>query len=141
MRPQTNKPVAWIDIATHQKRKIVVKKNGRGLSSADITPSLNTRLPLRIQRTWKTDGDSLILSYEIENIDKDQSYELGGVGIPLPFNNDWSSPPEDDSVARAIWTGYVASDPAPALDAGYVVTNRLNGAAPTLLAVPFGKSE
>lgn len=109
--------------------------SGNELSKADITPTLGTSLPLKATRTWSSDGDSLIMSFNLTNSGS-QVIEFGGLGFPLAFNNDWVGLDQTET-----WTQCVMSDPALSLDAGFVLTNRLGGDAPTVVAVPEGKSE
>lgn len=92
---------------------------GNELSRADITPTLGTSLPVNVTRTWSSEGDSLIMSFNLTNVGA-ETIEFGGVGFPLAFNNDWIDLNQEDT-----WTKCVMSDPALSLDAGFVLTNRL----------------
>lgn len=105
------------------------------LTSADITASLGQDLPLTVQRIWSKRKDSIVLSFNITNVGT-QSLEFGGVGIPMPYNNDWINKGQE-----VTWTESVASDPAVSLDGGYVITNRLTGNPPTLVTAPTEKSK
>lgn len=135
MRPKSGS--SWTDLSSHAARQKVKVKGASSqyLASADITPSLGSNLPITVQRTWTQDKDSLILSFNITNVGM-QALEFGGVGMPIPINDDWVGKNQDDT-----WQQSVVSDFAMSLDAGYVLTNRLTGEAPTLLTTPMSKSE
>lgn len=61
--------------------------------------------------------------------------QVGGVGIPMPYNDNWVGKDQ-----TGTWTTSVVSDAAVSLDAGYVLTNRLTGNAPTLITTPVERS-
>lgn len=74
------------------------------------------------------------MTFNITNVGK-SVLEFGGVGIPLPYDDNWVNKDQTDT-----WTQNVVSDPAVSLDAGYVITNRLTGQAPTLITAPVERS-
>ncbi|CAO1614001.1 unnamed protein product [Parajaminaea phylloscopi] len=131
-------PPQWLNYSTHWNRTRVEPLEHVGLARADISKTLHLDIPLRVVRTWDVEDDSLTLTFEVQNTDKAGALEVGGIGIPLSYNNDWSAVQAND--APLVWNGYVSSDPALSLDAGYVVTKRLNGQAPTLLTIPIGQT-
>ena len=134
MRPQGSD--TWTDVASHSSRKSVITTPGRGnvLTNSDLTASLGTGLPITVNRTWSKDGDSIVMTFNITNVGN-TALEMGGVGIPLPYNDDWVGKDQ-----TSTWTQSVVSDPAISLDAGYVITNRLTGLAPTLITAPVERS-
>lgn len=148
LRVKDDLAAAWTDLSTHWKREPVQQvpnsaygnapSNG-ALLSTDVTASLHTNLPVKVTRSWASQGDWLSLSFNVSNTDLKRSLILGGVGIPIPINNRWVH--ETRAESQKIWTGYLTSDAAVSLDSGYVVTNRLNGQGPTLLTVPGDQSE
>lgn len=135
MRPQDTD--IWANLTSHHARRPVTVTPGEGndLTTADITTSLGRDLPIRVARTWSKDQDSIVLTFNITNIGN-STLQFGGVGIPIPINNNWVG-----MGRRKTWTECVISDAAVSLDAGYVITKRLTGEAPTLIVAPVGRSE
>nr|POE53455.1 hypothetical protein CFP56_28677 [Quercus suber] len=127
----------WTDLSSHNARKSVRITPGRYnvLTSADFTAFMGSNLPITVNRTWSKDEDSIVMTFNITNTGKD-IIEMGGVGIPLPYNDNWIGKGQVDT-----WEQSVVSDPAISLDAGYVLTNRLTGRAPTLITAPVERSE
>lgn len=109
---------------------------GRGgvLTSADVTSSLGSNLPIKVNRTWSQDRDSIVMTFNLTNVGNN-ILQFGGVGIPLPFANNWKN---RDAVGT--WERCAVSDPALSLDAGYVIANRLTGEAPSLITTPVERS-
>ncbi|NJD64870.1 MAG: hypothetical protein FIB00_06455, partial [Chloroflexi bacterium] len=64
-----------------------------------------------------------------------QAVELGGVGIPMVFNNILEGRSLDQ--AHAVASFY---DPYVGRDAGYLQVTRLSGHGPALVVVPLGKT-
>lgn len=130
----------WQNLSTHTNRHDVESKSaGHALASADITRALagsanTTELPITVVRSWMADDDSVTLSFNITNV-AGSRLEVGALGIPTPWNNNWEG---DDQVQT--WSQHVVTDPAPSLDAGYTITNRLTGEGPTLLTVPMNST-
>lgn len=110
---------------------------GKGgvLTSADITSSLGSNLPIKVNRTWSQDQDSIVMTFNLTNLGS-TVLEFGGVGMPMSFANNWNG---RDSAGT--WERCAVSDPALSLDAGYVIANRLTGRAPTLITTPVERSE
>lgn len=135
MRPvDTN---LWTDLSSHFARQPVNVTPGYGdvLTSADLTSSLGENLPITVNRTWSRDRDSIVMTFNITNVGT-SVLEMGGVGIPLPYNDNWVGKDQ-----TGTWTESVVSDAAVSMDAGYVITNRLTGDAPTLLTTPIERSK
>lgn len=132
MRPQNT--ASWTDLSTHYARQPIAVTAGSA-TSADITASLGKNLPIKVTRTWNLVGDAVTMTFQITNVGN-TVLEMGGVGMPLAYNNNWIGKDQ-----TGTWTESVVSDPAISLDAGYVITNRLTGEAPTLVTVPMSKSE
>ncbi|CAO1621662.1 unnamed protein product [Sympodiomycopsis kandeliae] len=152
LRPQGAGRDRWQDVSTHVNRTEVKNSNRtevrssnstsrRKLTTSDITPALAAslpdgaqRLPISVARTWLADSEYLELSFNITNTG-DNALELGAIGMPTPWNNNWAGLEQEPT-----WTQHVVTDPAPGLDAGYTITNRLTGETPTLLTIPAGSS-
>ncbi|KAI5357493.1 hypothetical protein Slin15195_G038540 [Septoria linicola] len=137
MRPQNTN--TWIDLASHNARKPVTVTPGPGgnngvLTSADITASLGSNLPITVNRTWSRDQDSIVMTFNITNVGN-TALQMGGVGIPMPYNDNWVGKDQ-----AGTWTTSVVSDAAVSRDAGYVLTNRLTGNAPTLITTPVERT-
>lgn len=75
------------------------------------------------------------MTFNITNVDT-SVLKMGGVGIPLPYNDNWVGKDQ-----AGIWIEGVVSDAAVSMDAGYVITNRLSGDAPTSLTTPIERSK
>jgi hypothetical protein len=75
------------------------------------------------------------MTFNLTNVGSND-LQFGGVGIPLPFADNWVGRDAADT-----WERCAVSDPAISLDTGYVIANRLTGRAPTLITAPVGKSE
>nr|POE95406.1 hypothetical protein CFP56_77629 [Quercus suber] len=134
MRQQNT--AAWTDLSSHYARRPVIVTPGQYnvLTSADFTSSMGSNLPVTVNRTWSKDQDSIVMTFNITNVGK-SVLEMGGVGIPLPYNDNWVG---KDQVGT--WEQSVVSDPAISLDAGYVLSNRLTGRAPTLITAPVERT-
>jgi hypothetical protein len=85
---------------------------------------------LAVERRWLADGDALILRFTLRNAGV-RPVEVGGLGIPMVFNNIITDRSLEEAHARASFT-----DPYIGLDAGYVQVTRLNGRGPVLLVLP-----
>lgn len=127
---------AWRWFSTAARRT-----EGRGLPLADgeiaaedISASAGPDAPLRIVRRWSRDGDDLVLRWELTN-PTDAPIELGGLGLPLSFNNLLT-----DRTLAEVHTTCSFADPYVGLDAGYVQVTRLQGAGPALVVMPEGRT-
>ncbi|KAF4547314.1 Hypothetical protein D9617_47g010820 [Elsinoe fawcettii] len=138
-RPQNS--AVWTDVSSHYNRKRPVITPGTGqpgrggvLTSADITSSLGDNLPIKVNRTWSQDRDSVVMTFNLTNVGQ-SVLQMGGVGMALPFANNWVGRDQYNT-----WERCAVSDPALSLDAGYVLTNRLTGRAPTLITAPVERT-
>src|SRR6185295_5754474 len=61
--------------------------------------------------------------------------EIGGLGLPMPFDNILNDRSLDEAHRRATFV-----DPAIAADAGYLQVTRLDGHGPALLVLPEGRT-
>ncbi|MCL7986735.1 DUF5695 domain-containing protein [Sphingobacterium sp. lm-10] len=122
---------AWVSYSTASDRHdIQALPAGKGiLAAADLSPTLSN-IPLHLKRTWKQKGDDLVLEFEIYN-PSDQAFEIGSLGIPLPFNNNLDGKNLDEAHAKNVFL-----DPYIGLDAGYVQVNHLHGKGVSLLVLP-----
>jgi hypothetical protein len=122
----------WNTYSTAENRIPVeaLEVSGNTLAAADISNSLGWRFPVEVRRYWETENGELLLRFEITNT-TDQRVEIGGLGIPMVFNNILTG--KDLDTAHAVCSFY---DPYIGQDAGYLQVTRLNGHGPALLVVP-----
>lgn len=123
----------WTDVSTAFHRapvNVVAAEAGR--FSGDVTSSLPDGTPLKVVRTWSVESGDLVLRFAITN-NGATPLELGGVGIPMVFNNIMNGRSLDQSYKTCSFY-----DPYIGEDAGYVQVIRLNGLGPVLLVVPDG---
>jgi hypothetical protein len=104
------------------------------LAKADLKPTLPETLPLQIVRSWKKEGENLVLAFEIKNT-SNQAVELGALGFPMVFNNNFNG--KDLDKAHTENTFF---DPYIGKDAGYLQVVQLNGKSEVLLVVPYGET-
>jgi hypothetical protein len=104
------------------------------LASADLSPTLPADTPLRVTRSWVADNGALVLRFELTNPGL-VPVEVGGLGIPMVFNNILSGRSLDQAHAACVFY-----DPYIGLDAGYLQVTRLSGHGPALVVVPDGRT-
>lgn len=104
------------------------------LAAANLAKTLPADLPLRVIRYWEKEGAHLILRFELTNT-SDKPLEIGALGIPLVFNNNFNQKSLDQAHAENVFF-----DPYIGKDAGYLQVVRLNGEGMVLLVVPHGQS-
>ncbi len=126
----------WRGYSTAFKRGAVNSLPAREgeLARFDLRPTLAADFPLELTRIWVVDRGNLVLRFVLKN-GGTKAVEIGGLGIPLVFDNIMSGKNLDEAHAVCSF-----SDPSIALDAGYVQVTRLNGHGPALLVVPDGKT-
>lgn len=126
----------WRDYSTAAQRKPVtpLAATGSVLAAADLGPTLPPDIPLEVRRYWEIENGSLALRFELRNR-TDQPVEIGGLGIPMIFNNILTNRSLDEAHAVASF-----SDPYIGMDAGYLQVTRLNGHGPALVVVPLGRT-
>jgi len=115
--------------ANNRQKVLELKPEGNVLAMADLSSTLQN-IPLKVIRKWEDINGNLQLTFQIIN-NSNKSIEIGGLGIPLPFNNnmDWKS--LDEAHAKNVFF-----DPYIGKDAGYMQVNRLHGNGPSLLVLP-----
>lgn len=123
---------AWRDYSSSRERRPVRALMARGtvLASADMTATMGAGLPLRIVREWANDRGTPVLRFTLTNTSS-QAVEIGGLGIPMVFDNIITDRTLEQAHAQASF-----ADPYIGRDAGYVQVTRLNGAGPALLVLP-----
>jgi hypothetical protein len=127
----------WSYYSTAQKRadvEAVSNTNPNILSAANLSKTLPADMPLQLIRYWEKEGENLILRFELKNR-SDKAIEIGALGIPLVFNNNFNGKSLDEAHA-----GNVFFDPYIGKDAGYLQVVKLNGEGKVLLVVPYGKT-
>lgn len=122
----------WKTYSSAKDRKNVTEINptNQSFAAADITATLDG-IPLQVIRKWENVEGDLVLSFDVTNT-TNQTYEIGALGIPLPFNNnmDWKN--LDEAHAKNVFF-----DPYIGKDAGYLQVNRLHGNGESLLVLPY----
>ncbi len=123
----------WTDVSTAFRRvpATVIASDATHFAS-DVTSSLPDGTPLKIVRAWSVESGDLVLRFTVSNTGS-APVELGGVGIPMVFNNIMNGRTLDQSYRTCSFY-----DPYIGEDAGYVQVIRLSGVGPVLLVVPDG---
>jgi len=123
---------AWQDFSSAQHRKPIrrLAAGGTVLAAADITASMGAGSPLRVERRWVNEGGAVVLRFVLTNTSK-QAVEIGGLGLPMVFDNIISDRSLEEAHAQASFV-----DPYIGRDAGYLQVTRLNGKGPALLVLP-----
>jgi hypothetical protein len=104
------------------------------LAAADLAPTLPPDIPLQVKRTWALENGKLVLRFTLRNKSAEK-VEIGGLGIPMIFNNVLTKRSLDEAHAKCSFY-----DPYIGEDAGYLQVTRLSGHGPALLVVPDGKT-
>jgi len=122
----------WRDFSSaHLRRPIEPMPLPAGvLAAADITATMGAGFPLRVQRHWSNEAGALVLRFTLTN-PADAPVEVGGLGIPMVFDNIISDRSLEQAHAQASFV-----DPYIGRDAGYLQVTRLNGKPPALLVLP-----
>ena len=136
LRLRTGPDTAWRQFSTAAARKPVqaLSVAAPALAAADLGPTLPADIPLQVRRYWEVVNGQLALRFELRNRSA-QEVELGGVGIPMVFNNILEGRSLDQ--AHAVSSFY---DPYIGQDAGYLQVTRLSGHGPALVVVPLGRT-
>jgi len=123
----------WRSYSTATARSPVVSLPARppALAAASLDPTLAKDIPLAVRRYWEERDGQLVLRFELENRTA-EPVEVGGLGIPMVFNNILQGRSLDEAHAVCSF-----SDPYIGLDAGYIQVVRLTGHGPTLLVTPL----
>lgn len=125
----------WKRFSTAAVRKPIqaLKVEGNILAAADLAATLPADIPLQIKRYWEVQNGKLVLRFELIN-KTGQKVEIGALGIPMIFNNILRGTLDE------VHANNVFYDPYTGLDAGYLQVTRLNGQAPSMLVLPYGKT-
>ena len=123
---------SWLDADTAKLRPNVSSVATNGL----LTTFLNQALPelspsLDVSRSWSQKDGDLTLAFTIHNVGT-YAIELGSLGIPIEFNNIFTSRTAAETTAKCVLI-----DPYVGLDAGYVQVTRLTGEGPNLVITPL----
>jgi hypothetical protein len=123
----------WKDYSTAAGRKPVeaLAASGAVLAAADLAATLPSDIPLRVRRYWEQRDGKLALRFEVQNRTS-QPVEIGGLGIPLVFNNILAGRSLDEAHAVASF-----HDPYIGGDAGYLQVVPLSGVGSVLLVLPL----
>lgn len=123
---------AWRDFASAHARKPITILHPRGnvIAAADISASMGADAPFTVERRWVNEGGLLALRFRITNTAA-QPLEIGGLGMPMVFDNILTDRSLDAAHAQASFV-----DPYIGRDAGYLQVTRLNGRGPALIVLP-----
>jgi len=126
----------WRSYSTAEARGPVepLVVSGGTLAAADLAGTLPTDIPLAVRRFWEVVDGDLALRFELVNR-TDGAVEIGGLGLPMVFNNILHGRSLDE--AHAVSSFY---DPYIGQDAGYLQVSRLTGLGATLVVVPLGRT-
>lgn len=126
----------WSEFRSYFRRGAVteVAKSAEDLAAHDVTGSMGEGAPVKVVRRWKQVGGRLQLVFEVTNTGSG-ALELGGLGIPMPFNNIIVGRRLEEAHAVCSFT-----DPYIGGDAGYLRVTRLDGVGPTMVVTPVGKT-
>ena len=133
LRVRTGGSDGWTDYSTAARRRPVraLPADSPVLAAADLAATLPADIPLRVHRFWEVRDGRLTLRFELTNTSA-SPVELGGVGIPMVFNNILSGRSLEEAHAVASF-----HDPYIGHDGGYVQVTRLSGEGPALLVTPL----
>jgi len=126
----------WKDYSTAFHRLAVkpVAHPKNVLAAADLTGAFSDTIPLEVVRTWAVENGKLTLRFILTNPSSLQ-VEVGGLGVPMIFNNDMNERTLEQAHAVCSF-----SDPYIGEEAGYIQVTRLNGHGPALLVIPQDKT-
>jgi len=136
-RIKTGTDGQWKSFSTAAKRasvKTLTPENKNTLAAADLANTLPESVPLQVIRYWEKEGNNLVLRFELKN-KSNQSVEIGALGIPMIFNNNFDGKELDQAHEETVFF-----DPYIGMDAGYLQVVRLNGHVPVMLVVPYGQT-
>ena len=134
---RTSNSSDWSYYSTSKNRvdvSAIKSDNPNVLAAADLSKSLSADLPLQITRYWEKDGDNIVMRFEVKNI-SDKPVEIGALGIPMIFNNNFNDKSLDQAHIENVF-----SDPYIGKDAGYIQVTRLQGKGKVLVVVPYGET-
>jgi hypothetical protein len=126
----------WTTGTTFGKRAAVrpIRAEAPALAADDLTPTLPSGFPLKVERVWTVQKGQLQLTFKLTNPGT-TPVEIGGLGIPMPFNNIITERSLEEAHAKCSFT-----DPYIGEDAGYLRVTQLNGVGPTMVVTPLGKT-
>ncbi|KAF7863057.1 hypothetical protein EAF04_007140 [Stromatinia cepivora] len=120
---------SWTSVDSAAERVAVTSI---GATSANLAPTLPSRIPLNITRAWSMSGADITLNFTITN-QGTSSIEIGALGFPIEFNNIFT-----DRTAVATQKMCSLVDPNIGLDGGYLRVTPLSGTGPALVVTPLG---
>lgn len=127
----------WHKFSSATKRKpvrVLSPEDDSVLAVSDMKNTFPDDFPLQLTRFWQKKGDHLVLKFQLRNSQK-HAVEIGALGIPLIFNNNFDGKHLDEAHAENVFF-----DPYIGEDAGYLQVARLNGKGPALLVLPYENS-
>lgn len=132
LRVRVGRDGPWRDFTSANTRGAirVLPAGGSVLAAADITASMGSSPPFRVERRWVNEDGVLALRFTIVNT-SGAPMEIGVLGMPMVFDNVITDRDLQTAHQHASFT-----DPYIGRDAGYLQVTRLNGAGPALLVLP-----
>ena len=127
----------WTTANTAVSRPLIMTPSSvrSGTVISDLNEALqNATGTLDVTRIWKDLLGDLALSFTIQNIAAGV-VELGGLGIPIEFNNIFTNRTATETTAKCVFV-----DPFIGLNAGYLQVTRLTGTGPNLILTPLNKA-
>lgn len=126
----------WRDFASAHHRGPIkpLPTGGMTVAAADITASMGSDIPLRIERRWVNVRGAPALRFTLINT-SGTPVEIGVLGMPMVFDNIIDDRTLEQAHAEASFV-----DPYIGRDAGYLQVTRLSGKGPALLVLPEGRS-
>lgn len=123
----------WRSGSSAEKRAPVknLAAGGSVLAAADLSSVFPDDIPVSVKRYWEVLGKDLVLRFELSN-KGNESVEIGGLGIPMIFNNILEGKSLDDAHASNFFF-----DPYLGMDAGYLQVASLSGKGKVLLVLPL----
>jgi len=104
------------------------------LAAADLSSAFSDSIPVQVIRAWGVINGKLTLRFTLAN-HTNTSVEIGGLGVPMVFNNDMNERTLEQAHAICSF-----SDPYIGQQGGYLQVTKLNGHGPALLVIPEGKT-
>jgi hypothetical protein len=132
IRLRASESGGWKDYSTAFRRSAVksIASQDGVLAAASLSDAFSESVPLRIIRTWSVVSGKLTLRFTFMN-PTSTPVEIGGLGVPLVFNNDMNERTLEQAHAICSFT-----DPYIGQQGGYLQVTRLNGHGPALLVIP-----
>ncbi|KAF2119055.1 hypothetical protein BDV96DRAFT_541472 [Lophiotrema nucula] len=138
LRYRTSSNTSWISRDSSSSRGPVaplVNLEPGVIMGADLAPTLDGNIPLKVTREWLVLGDDLALRFNVTN-SASGIVEMGSFGLPISINNIFTNRTAVDTQANCS-----LADPYIGLQAGYVRVSPLKGTGNALAITPMGSTQ